>query len=168
LQAKVSVLAVNITSTEQLAGKYENPPKELIREWGGSLEGDELYLFPDCTYIYREWSDVSPLRVEDKGTWVLKDGYVELKSDPDVTWDPWVERRYMMVRRKSHRNEVLLIGTGRGLSFFESDAGDDPEGTLLVVAKGRDKRIKRSNSAKLKAKIMAESWRPQDHQVEQR
>ena len=41
---------------QRLAGKDSNPPKE----FHGGLSGDDLYLFPDGTYIYCEWADIEP------------------------------------------------------------------------------------------------------------
>jgi hypothetical protein len=57
LQAKVQVDPINEEAPRRLAGKYSNPPKELF---GGSLSGDDLYLFPDGTYISCEWADIEP------------------------------------------------------------------------------------------------------------
>src|SRR5439155_210966 len=86
------------------------------------LRGEELYLFPDGTYIYCEWADIEPLTLRDKGAWKLADGLVVLTSDRDVTWDPDTEPKYVAVRRRSHYHEILLVGIGRDLSYFEENA----------------------------------------------
>src|SRR5207245_283655 len=122
--------------------------------------GDDLYLFPDGTYIYCEWADIEPLTVRDKGAWKLADGLVVLTSDRDVTWDPDTEPKYVAVRRRSHYHEILLVGIGRDLSYFEENAKDDPETQLLVVAKERAKTFRPATAAKAKAELMKQSWRP--------
>jgi hypothetical protein len=88
LRAKVSIKSVADASIERLAGHYANTSKELGERVGGFLSGDDLYLFPDGTYIFCEWSDVSPVTISDKGTWTLAKNSVELKSGPEITWDP--------------------------------------------------------------------------------
>ena len=141
---------------QRLAGKDSNPPKE----FHGGLSGDDLYLFPDGTYIYCEWADIEPLTVRDKGAWKLADGLVVLTSDRDVTWDPDTEPKYVAVRRRSHYHEILLVGIGRDLSYFEENAKDDPETQLLVVAKERAKTFRPATAVKAKAELMKQSWRP--------
>ncbi len=131
LRAKVAVESLGVADTPRLAGHYTNPPKDLLRRIGGVLSGDDLYLFPDGTYIYCEWADIQPLTIYDKGRWIFANGAVELKSDPDVTWDPGADRT------------------------------DNPELTLLYVAKGRDSTITRSKTAGVKARLLRESWRPE-------
>jgi hypothetical protein len=126
------------------------------------LDGNDLYLFPDGTYIYCEWADVQPLTIYDKGRWTLSSGAVELKSDPDVTWDPEADRTYVAVRRRSQKKEVLLVGVHCDLPRFEAESQDNPELTLLYVAKKRDSTITRSKTAKLKARLLRESWHPEE------
>jgi hypothetical protein len=48
------------------------------------------------------------------------------------------------------------------LSYFETKAHEDPEFTLLVVAKIRTDGFSSKAAAKLKAKLMQDAWRPQD------
>jgi len=161
LRAKVAVESLGVAGTPRLAGHYTNPPKDLLRRIGGVLSGDDLYLFPDGTYIYCEWADIQPLTIYDKGRWIFANGAVELKSDPDVTWDPGADRTYVAVRRRSKKKEVLLLGVHSDLPRFEAESQDNPELTLLYVAKGRDSTITRSKTAGVKARLLRESWRPE-------
>jgi len=87
---------------------------------------------------------------------------VKLTSAPDVTWDPEAERMYLAVRRPSRKNEILLVGLERALSYFETKAHEDPEFTLLLVAKVRTNGFSSKVAAKLKAKLVQDAWRPQD------
>jgi hypothetical protein len=92
LQAKVKVAAIGEMTPAQLAGKYSNPTKRF--QFG--LTGNDLYLFADGTYIYDEWGDVEPRVIRDEGTWRVADTFVNLKSDSNITWDPDVERKYIV------------------------------------------------------------------------
>ena len=133
LQAKVKVAAIGEMTPAQLAGKYSNPTKRF--QFG--LTGNDLYLFADGTYIYDEWGDVEPRVIRDKGTWRVADAFVNLKSDSKITWDPDVERKYIVVHRLSRPNEILLVGTSRNLSHFEENSKNDPETELMIICKER-------------------------------
>jgi hypothetical protein len=165
LRAKTPVVAVRVNRVEELAGRYTSESKELRKRIGGFLSGDELYLFPDGTYIYCEWADIEPTTVYDKGTWKATGGLVELKSDPEITWDPGkyhrYDRRYAAFHRSSRNNEIMLIGVDYALPRFEEEAGDDPAFMLLVAARKRETTFTREKAEKLKAKLMKESWRPE-------
>jgi hypothetical protein len=113
LRVIVAVEAVAALTPEQFAGRYANPPEELNRTQE-PLVGNNLYLFPDRTYIYCEWANIMPKTIFDKGTWTFATGMIELKSDPDVTWNPDLEREFLGVRRPSH-TEILLVGADRGV-----------------------------------------------------
>jgi hypothetical protein len=165
LRAKTAVDAVASASYEQLAGRYTSESKELRKRIGGFLSGDQLYLFPDGTYIYCEWADIEPTTVHDKGTWKATEGLVELKSDHEVTWDPGkyrqYDRRYAAFHRRSRNNEIMLIGVDYALPRFEEEAGDDPAFMLLVVGRKREATFSRAAAERLKARLLKESWRPE-------
>lgn len=162
LRTKVPVESLVSADSSGIAGHYANPPRELAKQLGGVLDGNDLYLFLDGTYIYCEWADIQPLTIYDKGRWTFVNGTVELKSDPDVRWDPRIDRTYVAIRRLSQKKEVLLVGVHSELARFETESQENSEQTLLYVAKKRDGAITRSNTAKVKARLMRESWHPQD------
>jgi hypothetical protein len=157
VQAIVKVAGVEETTPAQLAGRYSYPTKQ----FQASLTGNDLYLFANGSYIYDEWGDVEPRVIRDKGTWRIADGLVTLKSDSKITWDPYVERKYLAIHRLSRPNEILLIGTGRDLSYFEENSKDEPELELMVVCKERSKTISGKQAIKIKEQLMRESWRPE-------
>jgi hypothetical protein len=161
LRAKTPVDAVRGASIEQLAGRYTSTSEELGKYVGPFKGGDDLYLFPDGTFVYCEWTDVSPLTVYDKGTWRIAEGLVELRSDPKVTWDPEIERRYAAIRRSSGNKEILLIGVARDLVRFEKDAGKDAGFMLLVIAKKRETTFSKEAAGRVKARLLKEAWRPE-------
>ena len=160
LRDKIPVNPVVKVAPTQLAGQYTSTSEELRRHVGPFLSGSDLYLFPDGTYIYCEWADIEPVTIHDKGTWALVEGLVELQSDQEVTWNPNVQRKYVLVRRSTHPREILLVGIERDLPYFEKQAGDSPELMLLIVAKVRTQEITQAGCAKLKSKLMREAWRP--------
>jgi len=160
MRAKTALDPVTSLTAVQIAGQYASPPKELIKRVGPPLAGNNLYIFPDKTYVYCEWADVMENTVFDKGTWSFAEGVLELKSDPEIRWNPRLERRFLAVRRPSHSDEILLIGIEGELPYFEKKAGDDPELMLLIVAKQREKPLSQAESAKLKTNLMREGWRP--------
>lgn len=157
LQARVQVDSVRVATMGSLAGKYSNPPRVL----GPALSGNDIYLFPDGTYIYCEWADIEPLTVYDKGRWRFEGGLLSLSSDSEISWDPGAERQYVVVHRRSRPQELLLIGALSDISRFEEGAKDDPETMLLVIAKERSSKIAGRHTKKIKARLMKESWRPE-------
>ena len=161
VRAKIVVESVTNLTPAQFAGQYRNPSKELINRVGPPLSGNDLYVFPDATFVYCEWADVMPTTVFDKGTWSLSGDILELKSATEVTWSPHLERRFLALRRQSHSGEILLVGIdGDDLQYFEKEAKDDPELMLLIISRQRDKTISQAETAKLRAKLMREGWRP--------
>jgi len=159
LRAYVPVNLVSGIASIRLAGHYTSTSKEVGRSF---LSGNDLYLFPDGSYIYTVWADIERTTIVDKGGWVFSEGVVKLISAPDVTWDPEAERTYLAVRRPSRKNEILLVGLEDALSYFETKAHEDPEFTLLLVAKVRTNGFSSEAAAKLKAKLMRDAWRPRD------
>jgi hypothetical protein len=161
LTTKVAVESVKVVDMSRLAGHYTNPSKDLVKRMGGALSGDELYLFPDGTFLYCEWADIQPLTIYDKGTWTFTNGAVELKSDPDVTWDPEADRTYLVVRRRSKKKELLLVGVHSDLPRFEAESQGDPELMLLIVCKGRRGELTREASTRVKTQLLDQSWHPE-------
>lgn len=160
IRAKIVVDPVTNLARVQIAGQYANPSKELVKLVGPPLGGNNLYIFPDNTYIYCTWADIMPNTVFDKGTWSFAGGLLELKSDLEITWDPKLERRFLAVRRPAHSKEIMLVGIEEELQYFEKEAGDDPELMLLIIARQRDKGISQVAAAGVKARLMREAWRP--------
>jgi hypothetical protein len=161
LRAKVAVEAVVAAVSTDLAGRYTRASKELGRHVGGFLSGNDLYLFPDGTFIYCEWADIEPVTVYDKGTWGVADTVLELTSDPEITWPVLRDKRFAVVRRAGHAKEAILVGVEQRLPYFEEHAGDDPDLMLLIVGLVREKRLGSGEAARLRKKLMAEAWHPE-------
>ena len=56
LRSKIDVERAGDLTTNAVAGQYSSSPDELHKRVV-PLSGDELYLFPDGSYIYLFWSD---------------------------------------------------------------------------------------------------------------
>lgn len=162
LRAKIPVKSVGHVMPAQLAGQYTTTSKELAKRIGGGfLSGEDLYLFPDSTYLSAEWGDIEPVTLNDKGSWKFTGGILVLKSDADVTWDPRTARTYLVVHRVSRSREILLVGVERDLTYLEKNSERDPEFTLLMVAKQRARTLSQQSATKLKTRLMKEAWRPE-------
>jgi hypothetical protein len=159
LRSKIDVERVGDLSTNAVGGQYSSSPDEL-RKRVVPLSGDDLYLFPDGSYVYLVWSDIPPETIQDKGQWAVSEGEVRLTSDSDITWRARAERRYLLVRRRSHPQEILAIGVERDIPYFEKNADRDPEFQLLIGSKMQISRISPKESAQLKEKLMHDAWRP--------
>lgn len=147
---------VGITDQIDWSGRYVSG-----KGLAGQTSGSDLYLFPDGTYIYCEWTQVVPRIVYDKGRWTEAAGVVELKSDPEIRWAPSVERRLIAVQRKRQAGEVILVGEERKLAIFEAVASSDAQRGLLIVGLGRTKGLGPDRGAALKEKLMKDAWKPE-------
>lgn len=160
LRSKIDVERPSELNATAIVGHYSSSPDELRRRVP-PLSGDDLYLFPDSSYFYCVWSDVAPATIRDKGTWVASGDELTLTSDSGITWNPLTERRYLLLRRRSHAQEILAIGIDRDLPYFEKNAKRDPEFMLLLVSKVRVNGITSEESIDLKKKLMREAWHPE-------
>jgi hypothetical protein len=160
LQVKIDVVSVPNLTPSELAGQYTNPSKELSKRVP-PMGSDNLFLFPDKTYIYTFMTDLPPETISDKGTWNLDVDILQLKSDKNVTWkEKRVERRHILVRHRGHDGELFLVGIERELPYFEQNAKDDPEFIFLLNSLKREKTITEADAEPLRKKLMKEKWKP--------
>jgi hypothetical protein len=113
---------------------------------GAGLAGEDLYLFEDQTFLYVQWGDTLPPTVYDKGRWQLRDGILELKRAPDVTWAPVQHQRYVAVRGKQTPEAVALAGV------------DDDGWSLGHLHKKPS--WKAGESAAVKRRLLRDAWNP--------
>jgi hypothetical protein len=160
LRSKIDIEPVDVLAMNSIAGHYSSSSDELREKAGPPLSGNDLYLFPDGTYLYCTWSDIPPDTIRDKGSWNVSGGEINLTTDSDVTWNPGTERHYLLVHRRSKTQEVIAVGMDRSLRYFEKHAKDDPEFMLLLVSMIRVSEISLTDSNKLKERLVQEDWRP--------
>jgi len=160
INAKTPVKGFYNLDDAKLAGVYSRPGPSYVARKGPGLGGNGLFLFPDDTYLYLVATDVGSIQILDKGTWHYSRGTIELVSDPEVKWDPEIERRFITIHRLAMEREVLLIGTDLDLSHFEKESAVDSETTLLGFAHERFKAINPSEATELKANLLKNYWFP--------
>ena len=158
--ARVPVVRVEAQAPAQLAGRYTGQTIELKALVGPFLGGEDLYLFPDGSYLYVLWGDVMPPTVYDKGRWAAKDGLVEFISDPEITWDPKLDRRHLLLRRASRQREIMLVAFPADVDYFETNAADNPELMLLIVGMTRTEVFSDTTFPGTKRRLMREAWNP--------
>ncbi len=160
IRSQVAVESLHLNSTE-IAGVYRNPPEENGKIADSSAVRTALYLFPDGTYLYVQKALSMPPTIFDKGTWRVLADLVELRSAREVTWNPDLERKFLMLRRSSHPEEFLLIGEEIAVKRFERLAGNDGENALLTVAKKRKRVLGPERAARVKDYLMRKAWHPE-------
>jgi hypothetical protein len=163
----ITEAAINTDNLDTLFGHYSSKP--FTRDRPG-LSGEELYLFPDKTFYYLEWADVLPLTIYDIGTWDLKDGILELKSDGIITWKQSShraeQRKYLpMYFIKNSKKILLLMGIDWDFPYFNEHAGKDTANTdyewmLDINTLNKTQDIGLSDYKKLKEKLFKECWHP--------
>src|SRR5579863_2646611 len=85
LQAKIDVVSVPNLTPSELAGQYTNASEELSRHVP-AMGAENLFVFPDKTYIFTFVTDIPPDTISDKGTWSMDGDTLLLESDKDITW----------------------------------------------------------------------------------
>lgn len=147
-------------SQSELAGHYTGQTPELRSRVGPFLSGEDLYLFPDGSYLYCQSADLMAETIYDKGRWLASEGALSLTSDSDVRWQPQVERHHLLVRRAGRKTEVMVVGVPRGFKYFEERAARDPELMLLIVGMARVEVFGGNRWNSVKAHLMKEAWNP--------
>jgi hypothetical protein len=160
LAVRLPLHLVQTTAATDLAGRYTGQTSELRARVGPFLTGEDLYLFPDGSYVYCEWGDVMPRTIYDKGQWSATGGVLELRSDADIRWEPGIDRRHIMIRRPGRKDEIMLVGLLDDVEYFEQKASDDPELMLLIVGMARTEVLTQKTSGAVKARLMKEAWKP--------
>lgn len=123
--------AASCMRARQLAGRYSAETPELAEMMGGGyLGGSSLYLFWNGSYMYSEWTDISPETIEDQGRWFRSADMLELKSD-DLRHEPKYlihdTHFFVFCLPTAAGTGLRIIGTKDELTNLEKDAGKDGE-----------------------------------------
>jgi hypothetical protein len=159
LRSRVSVESVQAIPSE-VAGVYSHAGDEVAGAPDNTGAKTALYLFPDGTYLFVQRAPVMPPTIFDKGAWRITSDVIELNSSREVIWNPDLERSFLIQRRTSHAEELLLVGTDLAVERFERLAGGDAESALLTVARRRKRTIEADRTTKLKDYLMKKAWHP--------
>jgi hypothetical protein len=121
------------TSASDLAGHYTAETPRLTRMGGGGLEGSDLYLFRDGSYVYTEWADIEPLTIHGQGRWSFLNRIVALapRGVRGGRAEPCDERYAAFTFTESGGTTLRLMGTSCQLRSFEGykDFAPSFEGT---------------------------------------
>jgi hypothetical protein len=159
ISSRVAVEAVHASASE-VAGVYGHQREDTAPADSSEVR-TALYLFPDGTYLFVQRASIMPATIFDKGHWRVVSDVLEVSSAPDVTWNPDLERKFLILRRTSHPEEFLLVGTDLALKRFERLAGSDAESALMTVARKRRRVIEPERTTQLKAYLMRKAWHPE-------
>jgi len=143
---------------DKVAGHYTDLPPGMP-----SLGFDDLYLFPDETYFYIEWTDVFPTTITDKGTWAFNDDLIELHSDKSLpNGESRRNDKYLpLYIDNNETSPMLLLGTGGDFSYFKKNAKTNDEFMLILCTYNRKEDFGSSEFKQSKREIYEKFWRPQ-------
>jgi hypothetical protein len=163
----ISEASIDSSSANLLFGHYTSKP--FTRDMP-ELSGEEVYLFPDKTFYYLEWADILPLTIYDIGTWDIKDGILEFKSDSIITWKQTSrkteQRKYVpMYYVKNDKKVLLLMGIGWEFPYFCEQVKKDKKYTdydwmLDINSLNKKEDIGLAEYKKIKEKLFKECWHP--------
>lgn len=141
---------------DKVSGHYTDLPPGMP-----SLGINDLYLFPDQTYFYVEWTDVFPAAITDKGNWAFNGGLIELHSDKSVLNGE--SRRngtfLPLYIDKDGRRLMLLLGTDGDFAYFRKKAKSNDEFMLILCTYNRKEDFGSEEYEERKAEIYEKFWR---------
>ena len=141
-----------------LSGHYTDLPPGMP-----ALGYDDLYLFPDNTYFYVEWTDVFPITITDRGTWSYKDGLIVLYSDKTL---PKGEGRRngkflpLNIERDGKRL-ILLLGAEGDFAYFKANAKANDEFMLILCTYNQTDNFVTKDYEQTKTEVYDRCWRPE-------
>lgn len=154
LSANVPIAVADVPASE-VAG--------LWKSGDGLLSGENLYLFPDGSYIYTEWGDLLPETIYDKGEWRIDAGVVRLSPNAAIAWNPKSDRRFAALTVPARTGHVL-VGLDRTLECFLELVREHPDTSpaewLEVSASKRRGAITAGETEALTQRLHQEGWRP--------
>ncbi|MFH0888642.1 MAG: tetratricopeptide repeat protein [Planctomycetota bacterium] len=151
----VKGLPPDLDKEETLIGHFADPNPALFT---GGLSGCDIYLFPDKTYFYIDWADISPEHIADKGIWIYKNGLLTLQSDNLIPkkYQPKEKNYIPMLFPYKGKDWFLIMGLEREFSYYKEEAAkDNDESQLLVCTLGKLETITND----LKGKLFTKYWR---------
>jgi hypothetical protein len=145
-----------------VAGHYTEHGPEAEKRAGPTLGGNELYLFPDGSYLSTEWGCLLPETIADRGLWSYRAGYVELASDHSVSARETLrERRYAVLEyRVGVEQGYRLMGIEKDLEYFSAHASAADDFMLLLCSKVQVESFDLQKGTALKAKLLRTAWNP--------
>lgn len=146
-----------------LPAHFSDRNPELERRLLSATSGEDLYLFPDHSYLYVRWADIMPATVFDRGNWSFETDVVALQSDRSVRQRDFPkDRRFVpLYYNVAGRRTLLLMGTDWDFSYFKENATKNDDLMLLLCSFTHIEPIERARAETLRQKLYADSWRPE-------
>jgi hypothetical protein len=146
-----------------LPAHFSNRNSETEHRAGPALSGDDLYLFPDRSYLYLRWADIMPPTIYDRGTWLFETGVLSLQSDHSVQQRDFPkDRRFIpLYHNVSGKRTLLLMGTSWDFSYFKEKATMNDDFMLFLCTLTHIEPIEPANAETLQKKMYADSWKPE-------
>ena len=158
LQNRLQLTSVQ-PSIVALSGKYSNPGPDLKKRVV-PLGGRDLYLFPNGSYIYTEWTDNLPETVFDRGRWSVAGGVLKLESNATITWETSNEKQYVVVRYKERPANLFLLGIDQQLGYLKENIGQDADFMFLVTSLAFVEPFSKSNWRGTQSAVLRRAWKP--------
>jgi len=155
---------------EKFVGHYCNPGPSIqgCRYGNAALSGDDLFLFPDSTYVFARWCDIMPLTIHGKGVWSVSNGIVRLMDDCQIRSKHYGAPPVFLavILTNTSRPGIFTNVIANRLFLIEDercvfrDYIRREETDLILGGLERSGPISRKEMKALKSKLMKESWRP--------
>lgn len=166
IQRIVPSVSAPTSDSETLAflpAHFSNRNSETERLVGPGLSGEDLYLFPDRSYMYLQWADIMPPTIYDKGTWLFESGVVSLQSDHSVRQRDFPKDRHFapLFFNVSGKRTLLLMGTNWDFSYYKEKGRTNDNFMLFLCTLTHNEPIEQERAETLKKRIYVESWHPE-------
>lgn len=166
LQQMLPAVSAPRSATETLAllqAHFSDRNPELERRFLPATSGEDLYLFPDRSYLYVRWADIMPATIFDRGTWSFETEVLALQSDRSVQQQDFPkDRRFVpLYYNVSGRRTLLLMGTNWDFSYFKENATKSDDLMLLLCSFTHIEPIEPARAETLRQKLYADSWKPE-------
>lgn len=155
---KANRIQLELNDIGVVSGQYTDLPPGMH-----SLGIDDLYLFPDDTYFYVEWTDVFPRTITDRGRWSYKDGLIELCSDRTLLKGAGRRNAKFLPLNieKDGKKLNLLLGTEGDFAYFKRNAKANDEFMLILCTYNQKVNFATTDYEQTKAEVYNKCWRPE-------
>jgi hypothetical protein len=125
------------------------------------LSGEDLYLFPDRSFLYIHGADIEPPTIYDNGTWSFSNGVLELNGDRSFRQsDDMRDRHFIpLYFPVAEKRTLLLMGLEWQFPCFRGCAKRDNDHTLFPYTFTRIEPIDAGQAEALRTKLWTESYR---------
>ena len=117
LLPSIKRVAVQADDDSILSGRYRDRIPETR-----SMSEEDIYLFPDHSYVYTYMSDIAPEFITDQGDWHYSNGMIELKINPSKDNPSHNVRFLTLLFEGKDKTYQFLVGLDGDHEHFLEDA----------------------------------------------